>query len=63
MWEPGGAALGGRCALEQVDLEGRPDFAAWLLNLRETLESSAQQAESDEARRLFYRLLNESQDE
>jgi hypothetical protein len=61
LWEPGGAALSGRCAFEQVDLEGRPEFAAWLLGLREALESAPRQAESGTVRRLFNRLLNESQ--
>jgi hypothetical protein len=63
LWEPGGAALGGRCAFEQIDLEGRPEFAAWLLGVREALESNAQQAQDNETRRLFNRLLNESQGE
>jgi hypothetical protein len=63
LWEPGGAVLAGRCAFEQVDLEGRPEFAALLVGVREALESSAQRGESEEARRLFHRLLNESQGE
>lgn len=63
LWEPGGAALPGRCAFELVDLEGRPEFAAWLLSVREALESNAQQLDDNETRRLFKRLLNESQGE
>jgi len=57
-WEPGGAALPGRCALERVDLTSRPEVAHLLLGLRKRLELGEAAAEQEEARRLFYRLLN-----
>lgn len=60
LWEPGGAAVGGRCAFEQVNLKGRPEFTAWLLGLREALESDSGQAESGDMRRLVNRLQSES---
>lgn len=57
-WEPGGAVLPGRCAFEDVDLEGRPDVARELLAVRERLESPE---DGDPAAVLhqFRRLLNE----
>jgi hypothetical protein len=57
-WEPGGAALEGRCAVERLDLADRPEVASWLLRIRKQLESAGSQAEEDQARRLFYRLLS-----
>ena len=44
-WESGGAALPGGCAVERLglptslDLRQRPDLAAWLLEIRRSLES------------------------
>ena len=58
-WEPGGAVLAGRCAFEQADLSGRTDFAVWLLDLRQQLESGTPGAER-EARSALNRLLNEA---
>ena len=57
-WEPGGAVLAGRCAVERLDLAARPDVAHWLLCIRKRLEGAATAGEADETRRLFYRLLN-----
>jgi hypothetical protein len=57
-WEPGGAALQGRCAVERLDLAGRPEVASWLLRIRKQLESADSGAKEEQARRLFYRLLN-----
>jgi hypothetical protein len=39
-WEPGGAVLAGRCAFEDLDVEGRPELAPFLLRIRERLESA-----------------------
>jgi hypothetical protein len=62
-WEPGGAVLAGRCAFEQVDLAGRPEIAAELLQIRAILEL-AESGETDQrARRRFYRLLGRSRDD
>lgn len=33
-WEPGGAVLAGRCAIEGLALSGRRDLAGFLLRLR-----------------------------
>jgi len=57
-WEPGGAALPGRCALERVDLSDRPEVAHLLLTLRKRLELQESALEQQETRRLFYRLLD-----
>ena len=46
-WEPGGVALGGRCAFEQLDVAADSALATWLLEIRERLAS----AESTVARR------------
>jgi len=56
-WEPGGAALPGRCAVERLDLAGRPEVAHWLLRIRKQLELGVTEGEQQDARRLFYRLL------
>jgi len=57
-WEPGGAVLAGRCALDQVDLSARPELAAWLLRIRKRLEAAGTR-EDEPALRLFYRLSGE----
>jgi hypothetical protein len=57
-WEPGGAALQGRCAVEDLDLSGRPEVAAWLLRIRKQLEAADTREEEEQARHLFYQLLN-----
>ena len=59
-WEPGGAALGGRCAFEELDIRADVPLATWLLELRERLASSESTVAADAARRLFYHLLNGS---
>jgi hypothetical protein len=43
-WEPGGAVLDGRCALEQVDLGENAELAAWLLRIRKRLEAARRAA-------------------
>jgi hypothetical protein len=57
-WEPGGAALDGRCAVERLSLDGRPEVAAWLLGVRERLECAGTAAESERARSELYALLD-----
>jgi hypothetical protein len=59
-WEPGGAALDGRCAFEQLDVAADADLAAWLLDLRERLATAESTAATDEVHRLFSHLLNDS---
>jgi hypothetical protein len=62
-WEPGGAVLAGRCAFEQLDLAGRPEIAAELLQIRAVLELAETADAERRARSRFYRLLNESRDD
>lgn len=57
-WEPGGAALGGRCPFEKLEADGA--LATWLLEIRERLASAESTAAADEARSLFSHLLNDS---
>jgi hypothetical protein len=59
-WEPGGAALGGRCAFEQLDIAADAPLATWMLEIRERLASAESTAAADEAHTLFCHLLNES---
>jgi hypothetical protein len=59
-WEPGGAALGGRCAFERLGVTEDAALANWLLEIRERLASSESTVAADEARSLFYHLLNGS---
>ncbi|HEY7421979.1 MAG TPA: hypothetical protein VH541_08205 [Gaiellaceae bacterium] len=59
-WEPGGAALGGRCAFEGLAVEADAPLAAWLLEIRERLASAESTAAADAARSLFSHLLNDS---
>jgi hypothetical protein len=57
-WEPGGAALEGRCAVDRLDLDERVDVAAWLLGLRTRLEAAGTGEEADRARRELYALID-----
>ena len=59
-WEPGGAALDGRCAFEELDVDADAALATWLLELRERLASAESTAAADEVRTLFTHLLNDS---
>jgi hypothetical protein len=59
-WEPGGAALGGRCAFDQLDITDDAALASWLLEIREQLASTESAVAADAAHRLFSHLLNES---
>jgi hypothetical protein len=60
-WEPGGAALPGRCAFEELELAGRTELAADLLAVRRKLELF-EQTDDRELRGLYHRLLNEGGD-
>lgn len=59
-WEPGGAALGGRCAFEQLGLSADPRSAWWLLEIRERLEKAGSAEEERAIRSAFHGLLNDS---
>ena len=59
-WEPGGAALGGRCAFEQLDVRADATLAPWLLEIRGQLDSARSSEEEDAVRHQFRHLLNES---
>ena len=59
-WDPGGAALDGRCAFEQLDVTADAPLATWMLEIRERLASAESTAAADEAHSLFSHLLNES---
>jgi hypothetical protein len=47
----------GRCAVTELDLAGRPEIAAWLLRIRDQLETARTRLDRDEAREELYRLL------
>lgn len=57
-WEPGGAALGGRCAFEELGLTADERLASWLLELRGRLESASTVEEDRAVRSAFHHLLN-----
>jgi hypothetical protein len=59
-WEPGGAALDGRCAFETLDVGADAALAGWLFEIRERLASAESTVAADAARSLFSHLLNES---
>jgi hypothetical protein len=59
-WEPGGAALDGRCAFEQLDVAADAALVEWLLEIRGRLASAEATVAADAARSLFSHLLNES---
>jgi hypothetical protein len=59
-WEPGGAALGGRCTFEQLGVEPDATLAAWLLEIREKLAGASSEEEERAMRGVFHHLLNES---
>ena len=58
-WEPGGAALGARCAVEGLGVEADAALATWLLGIRERL-TGASSEEERALRSAFHHLLNES---
>jgi hypothetical protein len=51
------------CVVDGVDVAGRSDLATWLLGIRGSLERAWMRDDDREARRLFYRALNEGQEE
>jgi hypothetical protein len=59
-WEPGGAALGGRCAFEQLGLSADARSASWLLEIRGRLEAAGSAEEERAIRSAFHHLLNDS---
>jgi hypothetical protein len=61
-WEPGGAALGGRCAFERFDLAAHGSLAPWLLEIREGLACARSDEEADAVRSRFRHLLNDARE-
>jgi hypothetical protein len=59
-WEPGGAALCGRCAVEQLGVAGDTALARWLLEIRERLTTASSEEEQRSMRSVFHQLLNDS---
>ena len=59
-WEPGGAALGGRCAVEELGLSAEVPIATWLLEIREKLAAASSDQEERALRGVFHQLLNDS---
>jgi hypothetical protein len=57
-WSSGVAERQGHCALDGIDLEGRDEFATWLLELRRELGEPGH-GEHNALRTQFYRRLNE----
>lgn len=57
-WEPGGAALGGRCAVEDLGLVADVPLATYLLELREKLETASSEDEQHAMRSAFHQLLS-----
>ena len=51
------------CVVDGVDVAGRSDLAEWLLRIRTSLDRARMHDDEREARRLFYRVLNEGQGE
>jgi hypothetical protein len=59
-WEPGGAALSGRCAFERRGLSADARLASWLLEIRGRLEDASSVEEERVLRSAFRHLLNDS---
>jgi hypothetical protein len=59
-WEPGGAALVGRCAFEELDVVPDAAVGTWLLEVREKLEAASSAEERRTLRGVFHHLLNDS---
>lgn len=59
-WEPGGAALGGRCPFERLGLSADAPLASWLLELRGRLEHASSADEERALRSAFHHLLDDS---
>lgn len=57
-WEPGSAAVEGRCLIERLGIDvRRPDLAAYLLDVRERLEQARDLSAAEAAHREFSRRL------
>ena len=59
-WEPGGAALGGRCAVEELGVVADAALATWLLEIREGLAAASSDEEERAMHSVFHHLLNDS---
>ena len=59
-WEPGGAVLGGRCAVEEFGVELDAALATWLLEIRDKLGAAGSEEEEQAMRSVFHHLLNDS---
>jgi hypothetical protein len=59
-WEPGGIALGGRCAVEALGVASDPELATWLLEIREKLAVARSDDDEHVMRSIFHQLLNDS---
>jgi hypothetical protein len=59
-WEPGGAALGGRCAVEHLGVTADAALAQWLLEIRDRLGDAGSAEEERAMRSVFHHLLNDS---
>jgi hypothetical protein len=59
-WEPGGAVLQGRCAVEGVDFGRDCDLALWLLAIRDRLAAHAPPAAREDGGHEFRRSLSKS---
>ncbi len=57
-WEPGGAALDGRCAFERLGVRADAALASWLLDIRRRLEAASTVEEDRAIRAAFHHLLN-----
>jgi hypothetical protein len=57
-WEPGGAALDGRCVVEGIDFSRDREVAGWLLGVRRRLEETTPSGEDPGNE--FRRALNDS---
>jgi len=60
-WEPGGAALGGRCAVEQLGVAADAELARWLLEIREKLAAAGPEDDERVMRSVFHHLLDDSE--
>ena len=59
-WEPGGAALAGRCAFEQLDVAADAALATWLLEIRRRLATAGSSADEAAERSLIRHQLNDT---
>ncbi|MGB2875398.1 MAG: hypothetical protein WBB76_07990 [Gaiellaceae bacterium] len=55
-WEAHVSSAG--CAFGRLQLDGRPELATFLLEVRDELESARTRVEATDARRLFFERLN-----